>query len=84
VSVPLLDLIDVEGELERLRRELNNALSERSRAEARIANASFVERAPDDVVQRERDKASDWERVAEQTRSEIAELEDLVGEPGGA
>jgi valyl-tRNA synthetase len=84
VSVPLLDLIDVEGELERLRRELDNALSERSRAEARLANASFVERAPDDVVQRERDKASDWERVAEQTRSEIAELEDLVGEPGGA
>ncbi len=82
VLIPVRGVIDVEGELERLRKELDNAEAERARAESKLENEQFVERAPVDVVQAERDKVSEWDRVAAETRAEIADLERLGAAEG--
>jgi valyl-tRNA synthetase len=82
VVIPLAGVIDVEEELARLRRELDNAVGEKARAESKLGNEQFVERAPADVVQRERDKVDEWDRVAAKTREEIAELETISGVDG--
>ncbi len=69
--VELAGLIDVEGELERLGRELDKARGELTRSETKLANESFVERAPADIVTQERERRDDWQRV-------ITELEEQV------
>ena len=49
---------DASAEIERLRKEV-------ARAEGMLANASFVERAPDDVVEAEREKLARYRRELE-------------------
>jgi valyl-tRNA synthetase len=57
VFVPLHDVIDVARERERLGRELERLDGVLRSTEAKLANESFLARAPADVVMREREKA---------------------------
>ena len=50
VLVPLLDLIDVEVEKQRLAKDLEKMQGELERAEGKLGNASFVEKAPSYVA----------------------------------
>ena len=77
--VELAGLIDVEGELERLGRELDKARGELARSENKLANDSFVERAPADIVAQERDRRDEWQRVIGELDEQIAALEQLQG-----
>jgi valyl-tRNA synthetase len=64
-SLPLADLVDLGAERERLQKELDEALAERGRAEAQLANEGFIARAPEKVVQVQRDRlARANERIA--------------------
>ncbi len=56
IYLPLADLIDLEAERERLRRELDNLEQQINRAQGLLANEKFTAKAKPDVVQRERDK----------------------------
>ncbi|MEJ7839687.1 MAG: class I tRNA ligase family protein, partial [Thermomicrobiales bacterium] len=56
VSLPLSDLVDLGAEKERLRKELEEAVTERGRAKAQLANESFMARAPEKVVQVQRQR----------------------------
>jgi valyl-tRNA synthetase len=56
VYLPLADLIDLDAERERLRRELANLDQQIARTRALLGNESFVGKAKPEVVQRERDK----------------------------
>ncbi len=56
--VPLEGLIDLARERERLRGELERVDGLLSSTEKRLGNAQFVERAPEEVVAREREKAA--------------------------
>ncbi|MBQ3815902.1 MAG: valine--tRNA ligase, partial [Clostridia bacterium] len=56
VHIPLADIIDFEAERKRLTAELENVESEIARAEGKLANESFVSRAPEKVVNAEREK----------------------------
>jgi valyl-tRNA synthetase len=72
-QVDLAGLIDVEAELTRLRKELAKAEEDLAKVEGKLANSSFVERAPGDVVQRERDRQAELgesiARLAERIRA---------------
>jgi valyl-tRNA synthetase len=54
--VPLDDLVDYEAEKERLTKERDKLEAEIGRQTAKLANESFVSKAPEQVVQTERDK----------------------------
>jgi valyl-tRNA synthetase len=56
IYLPLADLLDLDAERERLRRELENLGQQISRTEGLLANENFLAKARPDVVQRERDK----------------------------
>ena len=73
--VPLGDLVDVDAERDRLRRELDHARAEIRRAEGKLANERFVAKAPTEVVQAEREKVASWGGV---TATLAAQLE-LLG-----
>ncbi len=58
--LPLAALVDLEVERGRLRGELEKLEIEIARSEKLLANEGFVSKAPEAVVQRERDKLSDY------------------------
>jgi valyl-tRNA synthetase len=74
IFVDLADLIDVEAEIERNEKELNKVEGFITSKEKKLSNANFVDRAPDDVVQRERDSLAE---LREQIASIQATLENL-------
>ena len=56
IYIPLADMIDFAAEKKRLEGELANVEREIARAEGKLANESFVARAPQNVVDAEKAK----------------------------
>ncbi|MHB1151445.1 MAG: valine--tRNA ligase [Eubacteriales bacterium] len=54
--IPLADMIDFEKERERLKKERDQALSEISRIEKKLSNEGFTAKAPQAVIEGEREK----------------------------
>ena len=69
IYLPLAELVDIAAELERIAKEKAKAEDNLKRIEAKLANESFTSRAPENVVNAEREKA-------EKARSLIAKLEE--------
>ncbi|MGH2680327.1 MAG: valine--tRNA ligase [Actinomycetota bacterium] len=74
VLVPVGDLIDLDAERTRLRKRLADAEDERGRAEKKLANPGFRDKAPEDVVIAEQQKAERYEREAASLQERLAEL----------
>ena len=75
--VPMAGLIDKEAELARLDKEIDRKQKDRAKTEGKINNPSFVEKAPEEVVQKERDKLLDLDSALEklgEQRLSIAEI----------
>ena len=69
VLIPLAGLIDKDAELARLQKEIDKQTGEVTRIEKKLSNPNFVDKAPDAVVQKERDKI-------ETAKSALAKLEE--------
>ncbi len=74
VFLPLAGLIDLAAERERLNKERAEAEADIARREARLANESFVQKAPAHVVQKERDSLEAARATVERLRQRIGEL----------
>ena len=74
ILVPLDNLIDKNAELARVTKELERLEGEISRAQAKLANASFVERAPAAVVEKERDRLAEASSAADKLRAQVLKL----------
>jgi valyl-tRNA synthetase len=74
LHVPLAELLDLDAELARLRRERERLRAELDRAEGKLANPSFVEKAPAEVVAKARARADEVRAELGETGSQIAEL----------
>jgi valyl-tRNA synthetase len=75
--VPMAGLIDKEAELIRLDKEIDRKQKDRAKTQGKINNPSFVEKAPEEVVQKERDKLQDLDSALEklnEQRLSIAEI----------
>jgi valyl-tRNA synthetase len=59
VLVPMADLIDKDAELARLAKEIDKLGKEIQRLAGKLSNANFVDKAPADVVAKEREKLAD-------------------------
>ena len=59
IFIPLADLIEPEREIERLRKRLLSLSRDVERLGAKLENQDFVRRAPQQIVQRERDKLAE-------------------------
>ncbi|MET0081385.1 MAG: valine--tRNA ligase [Sedimenticola sp.] len=69
VLIPLAGLIDKDAELARLQKEIDKQTGEVERIEKKLSNPNFVDKAPEAVVQKERDKI-------DAARSALAKLEE--------
>ena len=61
IYVPLDDLLDYKAELERLQKEKARLEGEVKRTAGKLSNESFVSKAPEKVVNAEREKLAKYE-----------------------
>ena len=74
IFVPLEGLIDLNKERERIEKEIDRLEGFLKSIDGKLNNDQFVENAPEDVVQRERDKKEDTETDLAKLRGILEEL----------
>jgi valyl-tRNA synthetase len=72
--LPLEGLLDLDEERARLDRELDALDVERTRAEAKLANPAFVEKAPASVVAKARERLAEVDQALAKVRAQRVEL----------
>ncbi len=72
--LPLEGLLDLEEERARLDRELATLGAERARAEAKLANPAFLEKAPAPVVAKARERLAEVDEALAKVRAQQTEL----------
>ncbi|KGX88056.1 valine--tRNA ligase [Pontibacillus marinus] len=72
--LPLEGLIDVEEEIARLQNEWEKWNKEVDRVQKKLSNEKFVDKAPEHIVQEERDKEKDYLDKREKVEARIQEL----------
>ena len=70
ISLPLAGLVDVEAERERLEKELAETEAQIKRLEKLLASP-FADKAPADVVQKEREKLDSYQETAARLRQQL-------------
>ena len=79
VHVPLGSLIDKQAELERLKKEIGRIRKEVDKANAKLANADFVQRAPEAVVLQEKQRVLEFEAALANLETQRAKVDALPG-----
>src|SRR6266540_3046618 len=74
VAVPLEGLVDFEAEKQRLSKEIERAGKEIAFLEAKLGRRDFVERAPAEVVERERVRLAEQQQVHAKLSASLAAL----------
>jgi valyl-tRNA synthetase len=75
--IPLAGLIDVEAEVARLEREIGKLGKGLERGEAKLAQPSFVERAPAAVVEKERQRVDEMRAAMAQLQAQLEKIRSL-------
>ena len=78
ILVPLADLIDPKTESTRLEKDLEKLKSEKLRIESKLGNKKFVDRAPDAVVKKERDRLHDTKTAIQKSEEQLQRILKLI------
>lgn len=76
IYIPLENLIDYDKERNRLKDEIKKLESEIKRAEGKLNNQGFVSKAPEAVVNEEREKLEKYKDLLVKTQESYKEIED--------
>jgi len=74
IYLPLADLVDLEAETARIEKDLASAEQELRRAKGKLANENFVSKAPEHVVQKEREKVETYAASVKRLRILLEEM----------
>ncbi len=77
VLIPMAGLIDKDAELERLAKEITRLEGDMQRASTKLANPSFVERAPTQVVAKERQRLDEMRSALEKLSQQHRHIQAL-------
>ncbi|MBS4535936.1 valine--tRNA ligase [Clostridium sp. D2Q-14] len=74
IFLPLEELVDMEKEIERLNNEKERLIKEIKRVNGKLSNEGFVNKAPDKVVEEERQKKIKYENMMEKVKERLNNL----------
>jgi len=77
IFVPMEGLVDIDTETERLKKEHTNLDKEIERVSKKLANEGFLAKAPQDVVEKERQKEKDYRDMLQKVEQRLKMLEYL-------
>jgi valyl-tRNA synthetase len=73
-ALPLADIVDLSAERARLEKELDKLHQEIGRIDKKLANEAFVARAPEEVVEGERDKRAEYKERSAKVAAALRQL----------
>ncbi len=74
ILIPLAGLIDKDAELQRLEKEIERIRKELPRIENKLANPKFIERAPEQVVAKEKQKLEELTATLSQLEEQFSRI----------
>ncbi len=74
-ALPLAGVIDMEVERTRLAREIEKAAGEIKKIDAKLGNAQFVSKAPEEVVEEQRERKADFEALSARLTAALKRFE---------
>lgn len=74
ILIPLAGLIDKEAELSRLNKEMDKLNRELAKCTAKLDNPKFTERAPANIVEKERQRVADMTAALQQLEAQAARI----------
>jgi valyl-tRNA synthetase len=77
IRIPLKGLIDIEEEMARLQKEMGRVEDDIAFVSKKLANEGFVNKAPEHIVAKEREKLAGYESEKKALEESMAELEAL-------
>jgi valyl-tRNA synthetase len=77
IYLPLDDLINLDEEQARLAKELGKIEQELARVQRKLANGDFLTKAKEEVVEKEREKASQFEEKIRTLRSSMDKIREI-------
>ena len=75
--IPFNDLVDISQEIERLNKEKETAQSELKRAQGMLSNEKFVSKAPEKLIEGEKEKVAKYTEMIEKIDARLAELNNI-------
>ena len=78
IFVPLADLIDPVAEIDKLKRQLARLDADRERLGGKLQNRNFIDKAPPEIVHKERDKLADMNSAADRLVQQLERISKLV------
>ena len=77
ILVPMAGLIDKEAEMARLNKEIDKLNNEVTRISGKLNNPKFVDKAPADVVNKEKDKLSAQQNALGKLQEQLESIKSL-------
>jgi valyl-tRNA synthetase len=74
ILIPLAGLIDKEAELARLNKEMDKLQKELAKCTAKLDNPKFTERAPQKIVEKERQRVAEMSATLQQLEAQAAKI----------
>ena len=74
VYLPVGELLDVDKEIQRLKNDIEKLEKDIEKSKAKLANRQFVERAPAEVIDKEKGNLADNETKAVRLRENLRSL----------
>ncbi|HJR18578.1 MAG TPA: valine--tRNA ligase [Actinomycetota bacterium] len=75
IHIPLAGLLDLDAERARLQKEIGALEADANGVRRKLANRDFVSKAPEEVVEQQRERLADTERSAERLHEALRDLE---------
>ena len=78
ILAPLADLIDPEAEADKLEKQLEKLNKDKQRLGNKLENKNFIDKAPAQIVQKERDKLSEIETAVTRLAEQLERIRKLI------
>ncbi len=75
ILIPMAGIIDTEAEKARLQKEMDKLGVEIKRTEGKLSNSKFVDKAPEAVVNKEKEKLSGYQSTMESLSKQLKKIE---------
>jgi len=77
VYVKVGNLINVEKEIERIRKKLSSIENDIRKLEKKLTNENFLKKAPPEVVEKNRRELEEFKEISEKLTSTLRQLENI-------
>lgn len=77
VFLPVEGLIDIEKETQRVQKDISKVAKDLMQTEKKLSNSNFLERAPEDVINKEKEKLEEFSTQKEKLEEVLSKLSEI-------